>query len=219
VSDGSALIGGLTWAELAANRRVRRLRRGKHFRGDLRTVQREAYAAAAEMGCVARVVRDDFRKTAYVWVQFVDLQLPLGEPCPSCGGREMVRTHEHFGRCSTCQAGLAFLPRVESAEQGVEAPPRAKMDRKRERLMRSRLDQFTNVQVVFDPEASDEEQEVWYGRGEYHDELVLLRIMYPLRDGARQPHPDDPDDELHHLRFWSLAPYGRAVELGLDIAG
>ena len=218
----SVLIGGLTWEDVARDRRVRRLRRGKHFRGDLRTAQREAYTAAQAMRLAVRVVRDDFRRTAYLWIQFVDAELPLGEPCPRCDALEMVRTHEHFGRCSGCGAGLAFLPRVAPAE-GVEGLPTAKMsskrDRERERMMRQRIDQFTNVQLVFDPEESDSEQEVWYGRAEYRGEQVFVHVTYPLRDGARQPHPDDPAEELHYLRYWALAPYARAVELGLDITG
>jgi hypothetical protein len=218
----SSLLGDLTWEQLARDDRVRRLRRGKHFRGDVRAVQREALAAAAEMGRVARVVRDDFRKYAYVWVQFVDFQLPLGEPCPRCGGREILRTHEFFGRCAECNASLALLARVESAERD-EAPPMtklgAKQERARVRSAQRRLDAFTNVQLVFDPEESDEDEEVWYGRGDFDGHSLLLRVAYPLRDGARQPRPEDPEEELYHVRFWALAPYGRAAELGLDLAG
>lgn len=216
MSAQSVLLGGLTWEELARDRRVRRLRRGKHFRGDLRTVQHEAAAAAAELGCAVRMVRDDFLRTAYLWIQFTDLELPLGEPCPRCNGTQMERTHEHFGRCLTCGARLAFLPGVVPGE-GLSGKTLAKLERQRQRLLGQRVDQFTNVQLVFDPEESDDEQEVWYGRGEYQDERVLLRVVYPLREGARQPHPDDPDEELHFVRYWALAPYGRAVELGLDV--
>ena len=39
----------------------------------------------------------------------------------------------------------------------------------------------------------------------------------PLREGARQPHPEDPEEELHYLRYWTLAPHARAAELGVDV--
>jgi hypothetical protein len=172
-------------------------------------------------------VRDDFRKHAYVWVQFKDYELPLGEPCPRCAGREIVRTHEYFGYCAGCQASLAFVAGVEPAEvaeRSDEPAPEvpqvkldAKQDRVRKRLLSRRIDQFSNVQLVLDPEESDEEEEVWYGRGEISDAPVLLRLVYPLRDGARQPHPDDPDDEFCFVRYWPLTPYDRAAELGVDI--
>jgi hypothetical protein len=218
----SVLIGDLTWEQLAADDRVRRLRRGKHFTGDVKSVQREASAAASQMGRVARVVRDDFRKYAYVWVQFVDFQVPLGAPCPNCAGRDIVRVHEHFGRCPSCGASLALLPRVESAEGAPDEPgsnPKiaAKRARVASRRRSRRLNEFTDVQLVFDPEESDEEQEVWYGRGDREDGPYVLHLVYPLSDGARQMNPDDPDEELYYIRFWGLAAYQRAAGLGLDL--
>jgi hypothetical protein len=223
----SPLIGDLTWERLARDQRVRRLRRGKHFRGEMRAVQREAHAAAAQMGLVARVVRDDFRKHAYVWVQFKDFEVPLGEPCPACGGREIVRTHEHFGRCAECQASLAFVAGVQPAEvserqeDGEAAVPEAKLnaklDRVRQRDLSRTIDQFGDVKLVLDPDESDEEQEVWYGRGEFGGNPVLVRLVYPLRDGARQPHPFEPEHEYYFLRYWPLAPFERASDLGVDI--
>jgi ribosomal protein L37AE/L43A len=216
MTASTVLLDGLTWEDLAADRRVRRLRRGKHFRGDVRAVQHEAAAAAEELGLVVRAVRDDFLRTAYVWVQFTDAEVPLGEPCPRCGSTELVRTHELFGHCPHCGTRLAFLPGVTPAEGGVGTTAKsAKQRRHEERLLRQRIDMFTNVRLIFDPEESDEEQEVWYGRGEYEGEALLLRVVYPLREGARQPHPQDPDDELHYVRYWALEPYSRAVQLGV----
>jgi DNA-directed RNA polymerase subunit RPC12/RpoP len=218
MTEPTVLLGGLTWEELAADRRVRRLRRGKHFRGDVRAVQHEAAAAAEAMGLAVRAVRDDFLRTAYVWIQFTDAELPLGEPCPRCGSKELVRTHEHYGRCPQCGARLAFLLGVTPAEGGVGTRAQSAKQRRQEaRLLRQRIDMFTNVRLVFDPEESDEEQEVWYGRGEYEDEALLLRVVYPLREGARQPHPHSPEDELHYVRYWGLEPYARAIELGVDL--
>ena len=216
MTASTVLLGDLTWEQLAADRRVRRLRRGKHFRGEVRAVQHEAAAAAEELGLAVRAVRDDFLRSAYVWVQFTDAELPLGEPCPRCGSTELVRTHEHFGCCPRCGARLAFLPGVTPAEGGVGTRVQsAKERRQMARLLKQRIDMFTNVRLVFDADESDEDQEVWYGRGEYQDEALLLRVVYPLREGERQPHPLSPDDELHYVRYWALEPYERASELGV----
>jgi hypothetical protein len=222
VSEETALLRGLTWERLAAERRVRRLKRGKHFRGDVHTLQHEAAVAARRHGCAVRVVRDDFIKSAYVWIQFVDQELPLGEPCKRCGSRELLRTHQHFGRCPRCQAKIAFLPAVAAAEgaaaQVAAREQAAKMERKLRRLRRRRIEEFQNVRLVFDPEQSSDEREIYWGRGDYEGEPLLLRVTYPLKDGARQPHPDVPGDELHYVRWWQFAPFARAAELGVSDA-
>jgi hypothetical protein len=217
----SVLLGDLTWEQLARDARPRRLKRGKHFRGDVRSVQREASAAAQQMGRVARVVRDDFIKYAYVWVQFVDFQIPLGAPCPGCGGRDILRIHEHFGRCPSCNASLALLAHVQSGEGEVSPDFNPKLERKsarmQERQRTTRFDEFTDVQLAHDPVESDEDNEVHYGRGVYEGTPCLLHVVYPLRDGARQPDPDDRDEELYYIRFWDITPYERAVQLGLEL--
>jgi hypothetical protein len=215
----TALLSGLTWDELVRDRRPRRLKRDKHFRGDVRSFQHEAAVAARDRGCTARVVRDDFVKNAYVWVQFFDLELPLGDPCSRCGSRRILRTHQHFGRCPACDATIAFLPRRTSTDPS--APPEsprldAKTQRKIGRLLQRRLRSFDNVRIALDPEQSNDQQEIFYGRGDYRGEPMLIRVLYPLKEGARQPHPDDPDDDLHFIKYWELAPYARAAELGID---
>ncbi len=217
----SALLGGLTWDELAAERHPQRLKRGKHFRGDVRMFQHEAAVAARNRGYAVRVVRDDFIKRAYIWLQFVDQELPLGEPCGRCGSRELVRTHEHFGRCPRCEARLAFLPRAVTADApGAPGPASirldAKVERKERRWRQRRLSSFSNVRLVLDPDQTNDEQELYLGRGDYEGEPLLLQVVYPLKDGARQPHPDAPDDELHYVGWWQLAPFVRAQELGVD---
>ena len=192
----TSLLGDLTWEELASDSACVACD-AAHFRGDVRTVQREAYAAASEMGRVARVVRDDFRKHAYVWVQFLDYQVPLGDPS-NCEGRELIRTHEHYGAAPPAGRGW----------RSSRAPSRRRRARRRRRPPSSRarstasasagctrLDQFTEVRPVFDPDRSDETEETWYGR-RLTPRSSCSSITYPLIDGARQPHPDDPDEEL-----------------------
>ncbi len=215
----SALLGGLTWDALVAEKRPQRLKRGKHFQGDVRMFQHQAAVAARDRGYAVRVVRDDFIKRAYIWIQFVDQELPLGDPCGDCGSLEIVRTHEHFGRCPRCDARLALLPRmptVGDAPSPLSSRLEAKVERKQRRWRQRRLSSFSNVHLVLDPDQTNDEQEVFLGRGDYEGEPLLLQVVYPLKDGARQPHPDAPDDELHYVGWWQLAPFMRAQELGID---
>lgn len=212
------LLGGLTWDEVARSRRPRRLKRGRQFDGDLRAAERAAVAAADRMGMAVRCVRDDLRRVAYLWVQFVDCELPLGDPCPRCGGREIVKTHAHFARCEICDGRLVIVaPVAHEEESEVERPTPAeeKSERKRRRLLERQLDSFDDVRLVFDADESGEHEEVWYGRARQRGEEVLIRVVYPLREGTRQPHPDRPDRELHYVAAWHLPPIERAAELGL----
>jgi hypothetical protein len=218
----SGLIGGLTWEELAKERSPRRLTRGKHFSGDVRALQKEATGAGRRLGCAVRTVRDDFLRFAYLWVQFADHEVPLGEPCPACGSRELVRTHEQFGFCPRCRCSLAFSQRVvrkeprgdSSAPVVAEPAADAKQDRKL-RIRQRRMDAFTDARLAMDPAESDDEKETWYGRARYEGKDVLLRVIYPLRDGSRLPDPDNPGGELHYVTYSHLEPYERAARLGL----
>jgi hypothetical protein len=218
----SGLIGGLTWEELAKERAPRRLTRGKHFTGDVRALQREAMAASQRLGCAVRTVRDDFLRFGYLWVQFVDHEVPLGEPCPACGSRQLVRTHAQFGHCPRCGCSVAFSQRVVRNEpRGDSSTPvvggsavESKYERK-SRLRHRRMDAFTNARLALDPTESDDEKEMWYGRARYEGEDVLLRVVYPLRDGSRIPDPDNPGGELHYVTYAHLAPYERAARLGV----
>lgn len=211
------LLRGLTWEELALDRRPRRLKRGRHFRGGVRDAEYAASSAAARMGLTVRCVRDDFRRYAYIWVQFADFDLPIGEPCPGCDGRDIVKTHEHFARCTTCDAHLALSPGLIATDggNGAAAIAGVKSQRKLQRILQRQLDTFTDVELVIDPEQSSELQQIWYGRARYAGEDVLIRVAYPLRDGKRQPHPDRPDQDMHYVSYWSLPHIERAVALGL----
>jgi hypothetical protein len=218
----SGLIGGLTWEELAKERSPRRLCRGKHFTGDVRALQKEATAASRRLGCAVRTVRDDFLRFAYLWVQFADHEVPLGEPCPACGSRELVRMHEQFGFCPRCRSSLAFSQRVvrreppgDSSRPVVAEPAIEGKHERKLRLRQRRMDAFTDARLAMDPTESDDEKEMWYGRARYEGEDVLLRVVYPLRDGSRLPDPDNPGGELHYVTYSHLDPYERAARLGV----
>ena len=100
----------LDW-ERFADRRPRRLKRGKHFVGEPKFLQREARDAAAEMGKVALVSRDQQGKWGYVWIQFLDAEVKEGEPCPVCGARELLKLNNSAICCPSCGSMLAFIPR------------------------------------------------------------------------------------------------------------
>jgi len=214
VADASTqLLGGLTWESLAADARPHRLKRGKHFRADVRELQRAAADAAHELGCAVRTVRDEFGSSNhYVWVQFADYALPLGAPCPRCGSHELLRTHEAFGRCPRCGARLLFDGVVTDA--ATEATPSE--GRRRPGKRRRRMSDYDDVELTLDEEGSDESQERWYGRAfDAEGRPGLIEIVYPLHEGARSLDPEEPGEDLHQVRFWAFEVFERAVRLGV----
>jgi len=100
----------LDW-ERFADRRPRRLKRGKHFVGEPKILQREARHAAEEMGKVAIAAKDEQGKWGYVWIQFLDAEINEGEPCPVCGARELLKLNNSAICCPSCGSMLAFIPR------------------------------------------------------------------------------------------------------------
>jgi hypothetical protein len=100
----------LDW-ERFADRRPRRLKRGKHFVGEPKILQREAEHAAKGMGKVALVSRDQQGKWGYVWIQFVDAEVNEGEPCPVCDSYELLKLTNDVIRCPSCDSMLEFIPR------------------------------------------------------------------------------------------------------------
>ena len=100
----------LDW-ERFADRRPRRLKRGKHFVGEPKILQREAEHAAKGMGKVALVSTDQQGKWGYVWVQFVDAVVNEGEPCPVCDSYELLKLTTDVIRCPSCDSMLEFKPR------------------------------------------------------------------------------------------------------------
>ena len=100
----------LDW-ERFADRRPRRLKRGKHFVGEPKILQREAEHAAKGMGKVALVSKDQQGKYGYLWVQFVDAAVDEGEPCPVCDSYELLKLNNDVIRCPSCDSMLEFKAR------------------------------------------------------------------------------------------------------------
>lgn len=224
VAADAALSGGLTWASLA-DMRPHRLKRGKHFRAEPRELQAVAADAASALDLAVHTLRDELRQYQYVWVQFAEFRVDPGAPCPRCGALRLVRTGgDHFARCTGCDARLLIV-----APKGSRAAsePREE-DGRKDGLSndghvdllkwagRKRITAYPDVKLVRDDERSDDRFETWYGRGfTVQGHAGVLEVVYPLRDGERVPDPDVEGEDLHRVRFWSIAAVQRAMELGV----
>jgi hypothetical protein len=113
---------GLPWQKLADGL-PHRLKRSRDFPdADQKAVRKAATRAAKKMEKVVRVVPDKMARNRedFLWVQFADYEINLGDPC-KCGGRQILRFHEYFGRCAACNAQLILLSpdTVESETEDV----------------------------------------------------------------------------------------------------
>lgn len=241
VTPNTVLRRGNTWQQFADGR-VWRLKRGRHFAGDLRVAAAEATRAAAEMGLAVRVLRDDFGKYSYIWVQFADAEIPLGAPCPRCDSRRIVQTHEHYGRCPVCGTTFVFKGRLAPEEpredvepegpEGEEPPveptgdaiPRQLGDEVRggtaegdapasPALTARTLEFFDDVELRL--LEADAESETWYGHGWTPvgiHALLLVRFLLGP-DGERLPHPYLPGASVTRVRAFPAWPFARALDL------
>jgi ribosomal protein L37AE/L43A len=194
------LQGGMTWEKLADGR-VYRLKSGKHFpRGKVKAVEREAHIVAHEMDKAVRVLRDELGKQEYLWIQFAESQIREGEACPRCGGLEIARIHQHYGRCSSCSALLVVKRALESGDV-------------LHRASRFDLKRYAELHVER------------YGRGRKYEryrgwamtaegQKVLLLVDYYLdEEGNRMTDPLRPEEPLYRLRSFPLMPFAAAVDL------
>ncbi len=201
VDIGAGLIAPTTW-EALADGRVHRLKRGKHFRGDVRALTKAAALEAGRMGRAVRCMRDEFGKLQYLWVQFADHQIPVGAPCPRCDSRELLRTHEFFGRCPRCGATFVFDGEVAAGTigSGAAAP-------------RSDLLRYRDVRIKFVDRWHDHER--WAGHGLTADGIpVLLIVDYPVdAQGARIEALNAGGEYVHRVRAFPLSPFAEALDL------
>jgi hypothetical protein len=82
--------------------RLRRLKRGVHYRGSVHVLAREAKVAAEELGRTAIVYKDLLGRFEYLWVQFLDGKVEVGQPCPRCRAAALERRQEFFAFCPSC---------------------------------------------------------------------------------------------------------------------
>ena len=76
-------------------------------------LQAAARDVADRLGKAVRIAVDDLsrprRPMIYVWLQFVDAEVTIGDPCP-CGGTELVRSHPAYATCEACGRLLGLRP-------------------------------------------------------------------------------------------------------------
>jgi hypothetical protein len=100
----------LPWTEWMDGK-VHRLKRGKHFDGEVGAVLEEARLAARLAGRGVLAMRELMGpKYQYLWFQFTDHVVYAGDPCP-CGGRKLTRVHPSLARCRRCGKTLLLNPR------------------------------------------------------------------------------------------------------------
>jgi hypothetical protein len=211
-------LAALPW-ERWADGRLWRLKHGKHFSGEPQEAIAEAERAAERMGKVVRTLPEVQPPHAYVWVQFADHELPLGEPCP-CGHHRLIRHHPEFARCAGCGATI-ILQTEDPAKKDKEAAKLKKAAA--ERGLRQSLDGYTDVTIFSTRRSKDDSQEQAYGHGlDQQGRHVLIVVTVPLRDGARIPDPNrperepDPDDlaeHLHLVKTWPVEPFADGIDL------
>jgi hypothetical protein len=91
--------------------RVHRLKKNHHFDGDLAAVIEEARLAAKLADRGVLFLREQMGvKYQYVWFQFTDHAILMGDPCP-CGGRKLDRLHLNLARCRRCGKTSTLSPR------------------------------------------------------------------------------------------------------------
>jgi hypothetical protein len=211
VSPSTVLRDGLEWAGLADGQ-AHRLKRGKHFDGEVKAATAEAkeFARAAGRGMLA--VRDEIgRKHHYLWIQFTDQELILGEPCRVCGGLSFTALHpgvaEGIGRCDTCGASALFQPPA----AGTDAV------RAGQRITGRQLWHYPDFELIaIDEDYPDTDVERWYGRAvDVYGTDVLLRVDYTLHNGQRIDDPAEPGGHVHSVRRWPVEMLGTAAKLGV----
>jgi hypothetical protein len=182
-----------------ADGRVWRLERGRDFAGTVRAFRERLDGTAAEMGKFVRTVPDKLRPDRYVWVQFGDAVVELGEPC-ICGNRGLSRMHRRWARCDVC-GRLLHVNEPESLEQML-GPPAAGTDIPEgaasaqtgagERSPRGKaLDAYDEVMLYRHSISDDVEHCFGVGRNA-GEPAALLSVRFTLENGRRVPHPDVP---------------------------
>ena len=194
------LIEPLTWERLLENERVHRLKRGKHFRGDVRDFANLVPLEAARRGKAARVMRDEFGKLQYLWVQVADYQIPVGAACPRCGGLRMLRMHDVYGRCAQCQATFILHGDLTVSGSGAARGPR------------DDIGLYTDVRLRFLDRRPGVER--WAGHGTADGVQMLLIVDYALDDDdARIEDDTHPGEFVHRIHRFPLDPFSEAIDL------
>jgi hypothetical protein len=232
---------GVPWDELADGR-VHRLVRGHDFVRGGEVMEEAATNAARRLGRVVRTYKEIRWGVLYFWVQFVDHEVVIGEPCP-CGSGDLLRVNQFFAECASCKATVALvMPKKERAVDddlmeddpllqslfGAAAAPvsRKAASRERTRAPReetaapareqrvdlNRLRGYSDVSLYWS--ATDRNRERMVGHA--LDSLGrphLLVVDFAMLGGKRVPDPEHPGDWQHTLWSVPTGPFGDVIRL------
>jgi hypothetical protein len=174
VKEGEEL--GIDW-ERWADGRAWRLKRKRDFpKMTVGRARNDAIEWAERMGKVVHSIRDRHMPEKYLWVQFSDAEIRIGEPCPSCGSRRLLRLHTKFARCPECSVQLMLSSDPLDDEDGEEPADGKDV---------ARLRNLTSVQLTWF-ERSDDGLEVYRGYGEEEGKPCLVIARFRV----------EPDEEL-----------------------
>jgi hypothetical protein len=192
----------MSWTQLADGR-PHRLKRGRHFEGDVRGLQLEATAVAQEQGRGVLALIDELgHHNHYLWVQFADQELIEGEVC-RCGGASFSRSHERYATCDSCGATAVLKSAV-----GVNFTQPWRPGQ--------RLSDYADVELIASDSDTDDSIERWYGRGvDPFGWDVLIEVDYVLKDGRRVPDELEAGEYVHRVRRWPIGFLTRAARLGV----
>jgi hypothetical protein len=168
----------------------------------------EGRIAAREMGKVVIFTKDAANPTRFVWVQFADALLPLGQPCPRCDCRHLVQLNAEFARCSECGALLVIqrLPDAEDVELQQREAAHAAADSVQT------LADYSDIRLSLAETDATRERFIGYGFDE-DGGLTLLHVVAPLAGGKRIPEPSSPTGFLCTISKTIAEPFGGAVDV------
>lgn len=221
---------GLPWDEWADGR-VRRLAKGRDFLQSAEAVREAAGNAGRRLGKVVASVKESRSGNVFVWVQFVDYQIILGDPCP-CGSLDVRRINRLFAECASCGATLVVLePKTRAGiEEDVlltpgdlllhglvsgDVPSTEASSRRKSRDPRKDLRHLGAFkEIVLFRHARDANTERFYGKGVGPGNRDwLLMVDFPLIDGEWVLSEDFPGGWAHVTWAVPVRPFAEAAVL------
>lgn len=172
------------------------LKYGKHFKGTIRAQITGARGAAEALGKAVRTQADSFEQFGYLWVQFADLSVRVGQPC-RCGGT-LSRLHPRHARCTACGASVIITGDLgmdlaaNDAKERSEAPVQKDAQKGAQQSAQGatpspeNLQYYTDVRLFSYRQYAEMEVLAGSGKDPMGAEFLLI-VSYPLSDGERAP--------------------------------
>lgn len=194
------------WTRISDGK-VWRLKQGREFDCSTKRLRAEARMAARDMGKTVRFVRDRIDPYKYLWLQFADDEMILGQPCPKCGGEHLLQLSGQFVRCGSCRALLAVErpPDVEDVELQMREAAHAAGG------VEDTLQGYSDVHLSVAETDAEHQRLVGYGfDGDGH--FTLLYVVAPLAGGKRVPDASTAGF-LHSVELAVVEPFGNLVDV------